>query len=511
MNDEVFWTIILILLFNGMLTFAFNVHIVGATETIYIMADGSVYPPTVPILNVGNISYIFVSNINDSIVVERSNIVIDGAGYTLQGAGSDNGTGIDLAGRSNVTVKNTKVIKFYYGIHLESSNNITLSGNTASNNTYGIMLNVSVNNTLVNNHASNNHYDGIYFVYSDSNVLYDNIISSNLRYGIMLSESPDNRIFHNNFVNNTSQVCTYDSWNFWDDDYPSGGNYWSDYEKRYPNATEIDNSGIWNTSYLIDENNRDNYPLMTPWDVNPPFTTDDYDNLWHNTDLTINLKAVDDLTGVAETYYKINKEQIQNITFHGQPRITTENANNTLEYWSIDKAGNEELPHKILTGIKLDKTAPIIGIPSREPASDVQPDQPVKVSVNVTDSLSQVKNVTLYYTLNNGTSWEDPLPMNWSFSTSLYEATIPPKPDDTMVRFKIVAYDYAGNNKSKDGTEPCCIYQVIPEFASAIILQLFMILSIIAVTVVRKRFLRKLQTIAYQIINKTTCQVMRDL
>ena len=42
----------------------------------------------------------------------------------------------------------------------------------------------------------------------------------------------------------------------------------------------------------------------------------------------------------------------------GHPYITTEGANNTLEYWSVDKAGNEELPHKILTGIKLDKTAP---------------------------------------------------------------------------------------------------------------------------------------------------------
>jgi len=49
--------------------------------------------------------------------------------------------------------------------------------------------------------------------------------------------------------------------NFWDDG-ASKGNYWSDYEERYPNATEIDGSGIWNTQYIIDTNNQDNYPLV---------------------------------------------------------------------------------------------------------------------------------------------------------------------------------------------------------------------------------------------------------
>ncbi len=46
------------------------------------------------------------------------------------------------------------------------------------------------------------------------------------------------------------------------------------------------------------------------------------------------------------------------MSVHGHPLITVESANNTLEYWSVDNADNEELPHKILTGIKLDKTKP---------------------------------------------------------------------------------------------------------------------------------------------------------
>ena len=32
----------------------------------------------------------------------------------------------------------------------------------------------------------------------------------------------------------------------------------------------------------------------------------DYDGLWHTSNFTITLTATDDLSGVAETYYKIN-------------------------------------------------------------------------------------------------------------------------------------------------------------------------------------------------------------
>jgi len=93
-------------------------------------------------------------------------------------------------------------------------------------------------------------------------------------------------------------------------------------------------------------------------DTTPPTTTNDYDLSWHASDFTINLNATDNGTGVAATYYRINSGPTQSATANGQPLITTEGANNTLEYWSRDNVGNEELPHKMLTGIKLDKSTP---------------------------------------------------------------------------------------------------------------------------------------------------------
>jgi parallel beta-helix repeat protein len=131
-----------------------------------------------------------------------------------------------------------------YGIFLEYSNNSVLTGNTASNNNVGIRLDHSTNNTVTGNTASNNSVAGIYLrSSSNSNAITGNNASNN-NVGIHLYSSSNNVLFHNNLINNTVQAnVTFGDANMWNDDYPSGGNYWSDYEERYPNATELDGSG----------------------------------------------------------------------------------------------------------------------------------------------------------------------------------------------------------------------------------------------------------------------------
>jgi len=88
-----------------------------------------------------------------------------------------------------------------------------------------------------------------------------------------------------------------------------------------------------------------------------PITSHDYDGLWYTEDFALTLTATDDISGVAEIYYKINGKSTQTVAVDGQPMITSESASNVLEFWSIDNAGNEET-HHILGGIKLDKTVP---------------------------------------------------------------------------------------------------------------------------------------------------------
>jgi hypothetical protein len=50
------------------------------------------------------------------------------------------------------------------------------------------------------------------------------------------------------------------SGNMWDNGII--GNYWSDYTTRYPNATEIADSGIGDTPFQLSANNTDRYPIM---------------------------------------------------------------------------------------------------------------------------------------------------------------------------------------------------------------------------------------------------------
>ena len=97
---------------------SFNVQTVKASGTIYIRADGSIDPPIANITTVDNVTYTFTDNNYDSIVVERDNITVDGAGYTLQGTEAPDSKGIYLSGRMNVTIRDIEIRKFWCGIFL---------------------------------------------------------------------------------------------------------------------------------------------------------------------------------------------------------------------------------------------------------------------------------------------------------------------------------------------------------------------------------------------------------
>jgi parallel beta-helix repeat protein len=267
MDGKAVTGIMLTLLLIGALGLVFDVRLVGASGTIYIRADGSIDPPTAPITTVDNVTYVLTDNITDSLVVQRNNIVVNGAGYTVTGSGSGSGNGITLTSRSNVTVGNMTIKNFGYGIWLTSSSNNVLSGNNVTANKYcGICLYYSSYSTLSGNNVTASYGEGIYLYYSSNSTLSGNNVTANNWYGIVLGSSSNNSIFHNRFVNNTYQVLTYGLNNVWDDGYPSGGNYWSNYTgvdlKSGVNQDQPGSDGIGDTNHTIDADNVDHYPLM---------------------------------------------------------------------------------------------------------------------------------------------------------------------------------------------------------------------------------------------------------
>ncbi|MFZ3059566.1 MAG: NosD domain-containing protein [Candidatus Methanoperedens sp.] len=174
--------------------------------------------------------YVLNTSITDSSVADAcitiisSDVVFDGAGYTIGGVDTPFIDGIvvhldDSVTLTNVTVKNVTSTHWDFGLiyknvangtianitsrsnrvgivlKFSSSNNVT--GNTAYNNTVdGIILNLSISNTLTNNNASSNT-EGIFIEDSNNNTLRDNTASSNTNYGIILDSSSNNTLTNN--------------------------------------------------------------------------------------------------------------------------------------------------------------------------------------------------------------------------------------------------------------------------------------------------------------------------
>jgi len=194
-------SLMVILLILSALTLAFIVYAAEADGTVYIRADGSIDPPTTPIITIDNVTYFLTGNVYGSVVLERDSIVIDGSGYAIEGNGT--GIGITLSSRTNVTIRNVKVKHFDCGIYLHSSFNNTLSNNdVTASNTQGVHLSISSSNTLSMNNITMNHGSGIVLTASSNNVLSDNTVKTNNWHGLWLDSSSSNLLSSNNITDN---------------------------------------------------------------------------------------------------------------------------------------------------------------------------------------------------------------------------------------------------------------------------------------------------------------------
>ena len=261
-----------------------NIHVVKAESTIYIRANGNV-EGTNKIQRTVDV-YTFTADIYGCIVVERDNVVLNGAGYTLKGDGNENG--IALNGISNATIKSLTLSSFNIGIAVMGSDGNKILENTITDSFRGLDFTASENNTVSRNYIANNQ-DGIALENMYNNI-FDNVITDNSNVGIFLNGAGYNSIvgnnitknsrgilvhvcfnnvfYHNNFVYNVVHLETDGSNDIWDNG--GEGNYWHNYT-----GLDSDGDGVGDTPYVIDENNRDNYPLVEPIMVSEtePFPT----------------------------------------------------------------------------------------------------------------------------------------------------------------------------------------------------------------------------------------------
>jgi len=189
-------------------------------------------------------------NSNENVIVDN---VISGNSYGI-GLGGPEGSSNNLVA-DNLISDNSK-----YGIDVFGFNN-KFSFNQILDNGNGIHLDMADGNTLLDNNVSYNRWIGVELIRSsENNVIIENYIQFNYFGMYLQTGSGDNTFYHNNLINNTYTIHVFASFlsNTWHNDHK--GNYWSDY-----NGTDLDGDGIGDTPYVIDENNQDDFPLMSPW------------------------------------------------------------------------------------------------------------------------------------------------------------------------------------------------------------------------------------------------------
>ncbi len=211
------------------------------------------------------------STITDNILTNNGigiRILLSNFGYNniMVNSASNNYIGIliDSSSHNNITGNNAN-LNVLIGISLAyDSNNNIIGCNNVSNNVFGITLYYSFYNNITGNNVNLNDAVGVDLYSSNYNTITGNNASSNNVIGILLeSSSNNNHVFHNNLINNTQNAVDNYS-NIWDDG--KYGNYWSDYEEKYPNASKKLWKGIWDMPYEIpSKDNKDNYPLINQY------------------------------------------------------------------------------------------------------------------------------------------------------------------------------------------------------------------------------------------------------
>ena len=243
-------TLALIVLASTSLIYFATANFVAYLPYIAIRSDGIIEPETGLINRAGN-TYTVTSDISReyAVVVQCSDVVLDGAGHTINGSVSPmygySNLGLSLQNVNNVTVKDLKVSGFMtMDISLENSNKSVFLGVTGTFQ----LLNSSFNTITESN-------INLLCRFSNSNTIFRNNIT-----GANLGGSYSNSFFENNFPANRRISSWHNEGNFWDNG--SIGNYWSGY-----GGNDANNDSIGDSPYIICANNRDDYPLMKPYIV----------------------------------------------------------------------------------------------------------------------------------------------------------------------------------------------------------------------------------------------------
>jgi len=191
---------------------------------------------------------------------------------------SNNGwAGIELSlGSDRILIQGNEVANNTVGgLILDTASNVTVIDNGFPDNDFNVDLTNSSDVLIRNNTVATSTADGITITGGARLTIEENNITRN-GGGVLAVGAAALRVHHNVFDGNSPQAADdAGSVNAWDDGYPSGGNFWSDYagvdncSGPNQNVCPIPD-GIGDTPYAIDADSRDRYPLMQPFGTAGP-------------------------------------------------------------------------------------------------------------------------------------------------------------------------------------------------------------------------------------------------
>ncbi len=378
------------------------------------------------------------------------NITVVGSNVSTSSAG-----GITGQTSTDVTIAQTNITRDGpFGVRLDTSTNVTIKGSRISLSGEGLRLSYCTGVVLLGNNFSNDttgaNLSSPSALTAVGNSFTNNGVGLALR---AMWPSNDVLIHHNNFVDNMKQAFVQmQTPPKWDDGYPGGGNYWSDYggvdQCSGVNQTICpDPDGIGDTPYIIDPSNRDRYPLMTPYRPArmPPLAffqvfsspVDMSQNITVDASMSADLVEPPVVLQVRWDWENDGSwDTSWNTTKTAQHRYGLV-GNYTVRLEVMDKGGL--IANATMQVIVGDFIPPTINVAL---VSDVSVGQLVTIAANVTDA-GGIRQVLLFYIVVGQPNFQI-VPMTY-VGGSTYQGVIPAQASAGVVAFYIVATDSFGN------------------------------------------------------------------
>jgi len=308
----------------------------------------------------------------------------------------------------NVTIANLTVRKAseteHYGILLSDTVNVSLKNLIIRENYRGIVLNNVSNSEIYKTVIIKNTAYAITLLQNSNNNVFVNDTVMENPTGVSIETScMNNWFYHNNFINNVIQVdpMNYGTNTKWNNTYPIGGNYWSDYIGQ-----DDDGDGIGDTPYTKEGAN-DYLPLMNPWGALPPIAKFTYKPQIAaiNEKITFNASESYDIDGKIENYtWDFGDGNITSVTTPIIEHAYTLYGNYTVALRVTD---NHDLNDTTTAIIQIKKKTSTLTI-------DIQPQElEIDESVTITGNLTieghpaADENVTILKRKQDQTNWEN--------------------------------------------------------------------------------------------------------